>query len=134
MDWARRTLADPATYRRLVYLLSGMPLGLTWFVALVTVWSLCIGLFITPLVIPLLIGLTVMVRGFAAVEAVLARSLLDVVVYPPAAPRGEAASGHRSGPGSRLTSGGHRHCCSSDGLSAFRSPSSWRACWSPRSP
>ncbi len=88
MDWARRTLADPGTYRRLVYLISGMPLGLAWFVALVTVWSLCVGLIITPLVIPLLIGLTVMVRGFAAVEAEVARSLLDVDAYPPAAPRG----------------------------------------------
>src|SRR5262249_20275339 len=77
-----------ATYRRLVYLLSGMPLGLAWFVGLVTVWSLCLGLIITPLVIPLLIGLTIMVRGFATVEAELARSLLDVDVYPPAARRG----------------------------------------------
>src|SRR5262249_37289403 len=63
-------------------------LGLAWFVALVTVWSLCLGLIITPFVIPLLIGLTVMVRGFAAVEAELSRSLIDANVYPPAPPRG----------------------------------------------
>ena len=40
----RQRLADAGTYRHLGYLLSGMPLGLVWFVALVTVWSLCLGL------------------------------------------------------------------------------------------
>lgn len=74
----RRTLVDQATYRRLAYLLSAVPLGLVWFVALVTGWSLCLGLLITPFVIPLLIGLSYMTRGFTAVEADIARSLLDV--------------------------------------------------------
>ncbi len=74
----RRVLVDQATYRRLAYLLSAVPLGLVWFVALVTGWSLCLGLLITPFVIPLLIGLSFMTRGFAAVEADIARSLLDV--------------------------------------------------------
>ncbi|MEO6858920.1 MAG: sensor domain-containing protein [Solirubrobacteraceae bacterium] len=84
MDLIRPTLADPATYRRLVYLLLALPLGLAWFVALVTVWSLCLGLVITPFVIPLLIGLAAMTRGFAAVEAEIARSLLDVDARVPA--------------------------------------------------
>jgi hypothetical protein len=39
----KRTLADAATYRRLVYLVSALGLGPVWFVALVTVWSLCLG-------------------------------------------------------------------------------------------
>ena len=46
---ATHTLADGRTYRRLAYLLSALPLGQVWFVALVTAWSLCVGLAITPL-------------------------------------------------------------------------------------
>jgi signal transduction histidine kinase len=80
----RRTLTDPATYRRLVYLLLSLPLGVAWFVALVTVWSLCLGLVITPFVIPLAFGLAAMTRGFAAVESEMARSLLEVDARPPA--------------------------------------------------
>jgi signal transduction histidine kinase len=83
MAQLRPTLADPATYRRLVYLLLGLPLGVAWFVALVTVWSLCLGLVITPFVIPLLILLAAMTRGFAAVEAEFARSLLGVDAHAP---------------------------------------------------
>ena len=80
----RRTLTDPATYRRLVYLLLSLPLGVAWFVALVTVWSLTLGLLITPFVIPLAFGLAAMTRGFAAVESEMARSLLEVDVSVPA--------------------------------------------------
>jgi signal transduction histidine kinase len=78
-----RTVVAPATYRRLLYLLSAIPLGLVWFVALVTLWSLSLSLLITPFGIPLLIGLAFMTRGFAAVEAEIARSLLDVDTRPP---------------------------------------------------
>jgi signal transduction histidine kinase len=80
----KRTLSDPATYRRLVYLLLSLPLGIAWFVALVTVWSLCLGLVITPFVIPLAFALAAMTRGFAAVESEVARSLLEVNVRAPA--------------------------------------------------
>ena len=83
MELILRTLADPATYRRLVYLLSALVLGPVWFTALVTVWSLCLGLAITPFVIPVLIVLAFMTRGFAAVEAELARSLLEVHAEAP---------------------------------------------------
>jgi signal transduction histidine kinase len=76
-------LTDQATYRRLAYVLTAMPLGLVWFVALVTTWSLCIGLAVTPLVIPVLIALGYMTRGFAAVESELARALLGVEATPP---------------------------------------------------
>ena len=85
MELIARTLVDPATYRRLTYLLSALVLGPVWFTALVTVWSLCLGLAITPLVIPTLIVLAFMTRGFAAVEAEMARSLLDVEASAPAA-------------------------------------------------
>jgi signal transduction histidine kinase len=77
----KRTLADGWTYRRLGYLLSAVPLGQVWFAALVTGWSLCLGLAITPFVIPLLMGLSLMTRGIATVEAALAASLLGVRVH-----------------------------------------------------
>jgi signal transduction histidine kinase len=83
MELIVRTLADPATYRRLVYLVSALALGPVWFTALVTVWSLCLGLAITPFVIPVLLVLGFMTRGFAAMEAELARSLLDVDAEAP---------------------------------------------------
>jgi signal transduction histidine kinase len=86
MVTVRRTLTDPATYRRLLYLLSAFPLGQVWFVLLVTVWSLCLGLVITPLVIPLALLLAVMTRAFASVEAAIAGALLDVQVQAPPAP------------------------------------------------
>jgi signal transduction histidine kinase len=85
MELITRTLADPATYRRLLYVVSALVLGPIWFTALVTAWALCLGLIITPFVIPLLIVLAFMTRGFAAVEAELARSLLDVDAHTPAA-------------------------------------------------
>jgi signal transduction histidine kinase len=84
MELMTRVLVDPATYRRLVYLLSALALGPIWFVALVTVWSLCLGLVVTPFVIPLVIVLAFMTRGFAAVEAELARALLGVEAHAPA--------------------------------------------------
>ena len=84
MELIMRTLADAATYRRLVYLASALVLGPVWFTALVTVWSLCLGLAITPFVIPVVIVLAYMTRGFAAIEAELARSLLDVEARAPA--------------------------------------------------
>ena len=78
-----RTLADPETYRRLAYLLSGFVLGPVWFTALVTGWSLVLGLAITPFVIPVLLVLAFMTRWFAAFEAELARSLLEVDARAP---------------------------------------------------
>jgi signal transduction histidine kinase len=78
-----RMLSEGATYRRLAFVLSAMPLGLVWFVALVTAWSLCIGLIVTPLVIPVAITLAYMTRGFAAVEAELARGLLGLSLGAP---------------------------------------------------
>lgn len=87
MALAKRTLGDPATYRELLYLLSAIPLGTAWFVALVTVWSLCLGLLITPFVIPLLFALAFMTRALATVEAELSRSLLDADVRAPAMSR-----------------------------------------------
>ena len=86
MQAIRRTLSDAATYRRLIYLLSALPLGPVWFVSLLTLWSLCLGLAITPFVIPLALILGVVTRAFAAVEAEIVRSLLGVDARAPAPP------------------------------------------------
>jgi signal transduction histidine kinase len=83
MELIARMLIDPATYRRLFYLLSAMVLGPVWFSVLITLWSLCFGLAITPFVIPMLIVLAFTTRGLAAIEAELARSLLDVDAQAP---------------------------------------------------
>ena len=83
----KQTLVDPVTYRRLAYLLSALVLGPIWFVALVTAWSLCLGLAITPFVIPVLIVLAYMTRGFAALEAEVARGLLEVDARAPSSTR-----------------------------------------------
>jgi signal transduction histidine kinase len=87
MELIARMLIDPATYRRLFYLLSALVLGPVWFTALITVWSLCFGLAVTPLVIPMAIVLAFATRAFAAIEAELARSLLDVDAQAPAGAR-----------------------------------------------
>jgi signal transduction histidine kinase len=82
----RLALKDVATYRRLLYLLSALPLGLVWFVSLLVVWSLCLGLAITPFVLPLALILGAITRAFAAVEAEIARSLLGVDARAPGSP------------------------------------------------
>ncbi|MGH2862038.1 MAG: sensor histidine kinase [Solirubrobacteraceae bacterium] len=73
-----RTLADPVTYRRLGYLLLGLPLGTAWFVILVTLWNLTIGVFVTPIVIPAAIALAYGTRWCATVETQITRGLLGV--------------------------------------------------------
>ncbi|HEX5226051.1 MAG TPA: sensor domain-containing protein, partial [Solirubrobacteraceae bacterium] len=76
--------APGVTARRLLYLLSGMPLGIVWFTLLVTAWSLAAGLIVTPLVVALFYAGGAATLGAGAVEAALARTLLDA---PAAAPR-----------------------------------------------
>jgi signal transduction histidine kinase len=87
MEVMVRTLVDPATYKRLAYLLSALVVGPVWFSALIAAWSLCAGLIVTPLVIPAAIVLAYMTRGFAALEAALARYLLNADAGGPAAVR-----------------------------------------------
>jgi signal transduction histidine kinase len=74
---------EPRTYRALGFLLSALPLGILWLTLLVTGWTLAVALAITPLVVPVLMGLGFAVRGSAAVEAALCRVLLDIDVRPP---------------------------------------------------
>jgi signal transduction histidine kinase len=82
----RHALTGPATYRRLLFMLSALVLGPLWFSVLVAGWSMCAGFAITPLVIPLLIGLALITRAFAAAESALARALLGIDAHGPAPP------------------------------------------------
>ena len=85
MEVIVRNLVDPTTYRRLAYLLSALVLGPVWFAALITGWSVTVGLAVTPLVIPALIVVAFMTRGLAEVEVLVARALLDVDAHAPSA-------------------------------------------------
>jgi signal transduction histidine kinase len=71
------------TWRELLFLISGLPFGTAWFVLVVTAWSLTLGLLVTPLVIPLAMGLGALIRALAALEASLARDALGIRVYAP---------------------------------------------------
>jgi signal transduction histidine kinase len=82
-------LVEGATYRRLLYVLSALPLGHIWLVALVIGWSMCLAFAITPLVIVFLLALAALTRGLAAVEAAIARPLLAVEIAGPRFPRWE---------------------------------------------
>ena len=77
--------ARGATYRRLAYLLLGLPLGTIWFAVLVTCITLGLSLLVVALLgIPVLLGTWYVVRAMANMERGSARHLLDVRI--PAAP------------------------------------------------
>jgi DNA-binding CsgD family transcriptional regulator len=71
------------TYRRLLFGVSALPLGIVALVLLCTGWGLTLCLAITPLVVPLFVGLRFVVRQFAQVEAFLVRDLLGADVRLP---------------------------------------------------
>jgi hypothetical protein len=67
----------PQSYRNIVYLLLGLPLGTLWFSVLVTVASVSVSLLVLALLgIPLLIGMWYVVRAFANLERGVANGLL----------------------------------------------------------
>jgi signal transduction histidine kinase len=68
--------------RRTLYLLLTFPLGLTWFLVLVIGVSTGVGLAITLIGIPILVGLLLAIRPMADVERFALRRLLDVDVTP----------------------------------------------------
>jgi len=81
--------ADPAAWRRIVFLIAAFPLGITYFVVLVTGLSTGIGLAITLLGIPVLLLTAVLWRMFARWERRLANALLGTDLkdpYRPTAP------------------------------------------------
>jgi len=79
-------LLEGRALRSLAFLVIGIPLGIAWFVLLVTGWSLGLGLLITLLGIPVLLVLGVAVRGAAALERGLADRLLGTALAGGARP------------------------------------------------
>lgn len=77
MRWLLGPYAELRTYRVLLYLVLGLPLGVIEFTVLVTGFSLGLGLVITIIGIPVLVGSLLLARGLATVERGLAQSLLD---------------------------------------------------------
>jgi hypothetical protein len=79
----------PETYKVLVHLLSGIVLGSLSLALLIAGWSLALSLSITPLVVPVLIGIGAITRMLAIAERALAKELLGVELEQPAAPRAQ---------------------------------------------
>ena len=69
------------TFRRAIYLLLGLPLGTFWFVWFVTVFSTGLGLAVTLLGLPVLVGGLWSIRWAADLERTLVRTLLGADVH-----------------------------------------------------
>ena len=78
------TVIDPQTWRNLLYLLLSFPLGLIYFITVVVLLSLGVGMIVILAGIPILILAFALIRGFVAGERMLLRNLLGAVVREPA--------------------------------------------------
>lgn len=76
-------IAKPRTWRNVGYLLLAFPLGIFYFVFLVTGLSLGFGLFITLLGIPILVGVLAAAYGMGEFERTTTNLLLDQNTPPP---------------------------------------------------
>jgi hypothetical protein len=77
-------VVNPQTYLNLTYLLLALPLGLFYFIFLVTGVSLAAGLAILWIGIPLLIVVLLLSRTFANLERRLTNKLLNIDIAQPA--------------------------------------------------
>jgi hypothetical protein len=76
-------ITDSQSYKNLLYLLLGLPLGVLYFTVLVTGISVGVGLIVVALIgIVILIGLWYVIRAFMHFERGLAIGLLDVTIAP----------------------------------------------------
>jgi signal transduction histidine kinase len=75
-------LVTAETYRGFAFVVSALPLGIVAAVLLFAGWGVTILLAITPLVVPLLIGLRVGVGILAGAEGAVARALVGAAVAP----------------------------------------------------
>lgn len=75
-------LGQGATYRRLAYVASALVAGPAWFTLLVTGWALGLGLAITLLGIPILLGVGAAAAMCASAERAMANALLDAAIPP----------------------------------------------------
>jgi signal transduction histidine kinase len=71
-----RPLADIQTYRTLLFLVTGIPLGVLWLGVLIAGWTLTVALAITPLVIVVLLGFSAATVLAGQAERAIARDLL----------------------------------------------------------
>jgi hypothetical protein len=76
-------LVNPQTYLNLTYLLLAFPLGLFYFIFLVTGFSLGVGLAILWIGIPLLVGVLMLSRTFANLERQLTSKFLGISIAMP---------------------------------------------------
>jgi signal transduction histidine kinase len=76
-------LVSSETYRAFAYYLATVVLGSVALALLIAGWTITLVLAITPLVVPLLIGLRLGVGALAGAEGGLVRELLGVNVRPP---------------------------------------------------
>jgi signal transduction histidine kinase len=83
-----RPLISPKTYLALAFYVAQLCLGVLGFVLLVAGWPITLVFAITPLVVPLLIGLRLGVGVLAQAQAAVASALLGVAVQTPAATAG----------------------------------------------
>ena len=75
-----------ATYKHALYLLLALPLGIVYFVALVTGISVGLSLVVIWIGLPILLATLLAWRAAAGVERALARRLLDANIAPPLHP------------------------------------------------
>jgi hypothetical protein len=85
LDPVLGVVVNPQTYLNLAYLLLAFPLGLFYFIFLVTGVSLGAGLAILWVGIPLLIGVLLLSRTFANLERRLTSKLLNINIALPTA-------------------------------------------------
>jgi signal transduction histidine kinase len=84
-----RPLVSPETYRALLYYVVSLGLGVVAFTLLIAGWVATLVFAITPLAVPLLIGLRAAVGQLARAEASVARDLLGTDTRPPTSTPGE---------------------------------------------
>jgi hypothetical protein len=86
-------VTERRTYATLVYLLTGLPLGIVWFTVVVTGVSVGVGLLVVALLgVPVLLGLWYVLRACANVERATANALLGCDL--PMAPLAASGSGN----------------------------------------
>jgi signal transduction histidine kinase len=78
-----RPVVSAGTYRAVAFYVAELAIGAVAFAVLLAGWILTLCFSITPLVVPLLIALRVVVGSLARAEAELARVLLGVRVHAP---------------------------------------------------
>jgi signal transduction histidine kinase len=83
-----RAFVSPETYRALLFYGAALGLGVAGFILVLAAWPITLALAITPLVVPLLIGLGLAIAALAHAEAFLVRELLGTAIWTAPAARG----------------------------------------------